>query len=136
MSIQQFSLGLCPLLTNRDKEAIQHFWSDLFKISWDGDFKILPRTIPNAQTFSYINTRWMYDKCKFLSQTPVRILYRIAVSDKSRDYIQVNPLQAENLWLDELQGLLKQLKELANVAVVGGHFRLLKYLVAKYSQQS
>ncbi|OQS02158.1 hypothetical protein THRCLA_05444 [Thraustotheca clavata] len=133
--LTKYLSGLSPTLT---EYQIQLIWCDVFQLNWDGDFKTLPQTTLVSQTFRCIQTRWMYEKAQvhFKHRYQHLVMSMVIATQQQRYFpITITPLEAapmENVWLDELQSHLKNPITLANAAMVGGHLRLVKYLVEQY----
>ncbi|EQC40630.1 hypothetical protein SDRG_01712, partial [Saprolegnia diclina VS20] len=130
-----------------DNQVASELWVDAFRLDWPGDLATLPIAYLGAQHFRLIRSKDMYKRV-------MKVLYNgkeiqgglethdvdfypdasyVPYRDNSVLVAQIMAAPMENVWLDELASLLKTPKALATAAALGGHARLLEYLVREKS---
>ncbi|EQC35736.1 hypothetical protein SDRG_06495, partial [Saprolegnia diclina VS20] len=123
-------------------DVASELWADAFRLDWPGDLATLPRAYLGPQRFRLIRSKDMYKRV-------MQVLYdgkeiqggmthdvafyadasNASYGDDSIVVPEIMGAPMENVWLDELESLLKTPKALATAAALGGHARLLEYLV-------
>ncbi|KDO23344.1 hypothetical protein SPRG_11658 [Saprolegnia parasitica CBS 223.65] len=141
--LTQWLNGTLKLDGSEDNDVASELWADAFRLDWPGDLATLPRAYLGPQRFRLIRSKDMYKRV-------MQVLYHgeeiqgglfthdvVFYADASYapyrdDSVLVAEIMAapmENVWLDKLASLLETPKALATAAALGGHTRLLEYLV-------